>query len=1480
MNIRGVAANAAVKLIRDGRRGIPGACVIEGLGDDAETMIALLGRAGLRAYIPSTGGNKVLLSTPVKDGIAIIGKENKKAMQELRTIQQYDPHIKITNKWNQLLKNYLSCKMTRPLNVNISTYKSLGLVKPSVFYKAATAASLRAWPVNGAPNTTADLTKRWVKLSTGFLDHRARSESDKTSQNIHITGGASQPIKAKENQGNTSYNRTTISKPHHSQPSHSVQLTSSKQSTLDRGTVIDQQPEQHSQSSKKESEVSLNHSQPSHSEQLTSSKQSTPDKDTLIDQQSEQHSQSSKKESEKSLNNIGAVKKKKTHSARQKPDESKTLPTWEVTKIPSEKPKKTVKSIKEISKPIKSDQNTITDSQQTLNILRQNYTTASHIETGEKSSSSHFRWVASDYENDDFDEEMGFTKVLQTEVTENEFDSPTPKQMSDDDNQKTVSNTKTDPIPLFDEKYDSQIDQETKNNFTAESPKGMTSQPTIAIKPKTSSSGDVVISTKNNDFSDLPTWDADDVTSKGSSLEWAAAAYHDSRETNIDFVSIPPQNPDSVLTWDEVKQLPVSHEVLSSVSSTSSRMLVWKPKKKKLKLNRNFVFGSVEDWFIPETEMETSKIGLRMAHVRDVMIKKDQKSRQCLQGVLDILSPLYNDEDIKKMGGNSKVNLAIAAAKSDNVESKVQLTEPETLPQHIPSEYEATIGMLEEEDIPPANETRATQAEIERNLITQEVLLKTTKTIRKNEKVSTTLQEEDEDRANSTEIRRSFQGVRTVSNTLEIAKELLQMLNNLKLSSYAGFQTYRAALLVLANISRASTIDTLYETMLMENIKPDTRMYSLILSVWCRRSLRKTIYYINEMLIHNVNVDYKNLNYVIHAATWASDIPEEFSNGRTQLSIIHKLVSLSHDLGHTSEETVLPLLKFVNSFEEGLSIFKSIQKNCSVTHKSIQAVLQLCINLGEPDKAEEFFLTMTHFGFTPKAPQWRALLRCYESSGNDIAIVKRWDDMISDDIVPTPQAYSILLGVYQRRVTSQVTTDVTSALHKAEQHFLKAITTHGYQHNMLIWNSMCQIYCDLYCSNETVENQELGLCHLAKMKDQGLSANDRTKALYKRLTGLSMTSLDALGDVSDDKTLAKYLRIRCRLPNRVDQRTVRRKGNNKILSQYVAIIENSLQEHEEHLQGAATFTTLISLYGNVGLVDKAIYYYNKVKSLLQTSEILKTEYRSAATAMMSTYTTADSAIDVIKIWVESSKLGVLPDNYMCTQLVWGMAKGGVAVDKQLALVQHMLSIDIPLDISSIVALISSCVTYSDATDILKKFSGFSPILGEHPALLGSMLKPCAVDRDLKSAEIVFKMIPAPRNRDWIELLNVCKECGDIINFEKYRQQMSEYFTTSTSDQPDLHVVFNIAISTCYTTLSRLTAPAENLISTCLRVSNIALKELGTEASPGIINIYKSVRKLCGEDPQLSDKNIKKLTTKQRIPLSKRGLKFAKKPSLV
>eukprot|EP01060_Flectonema_neradi_P006871 TRINITY_DN1472_c0_g1_i2.p1 TRINITY_DN1472_c0_g1~~TRINITY_DN1472_c0_g1_i2.p1 ORF type:complete len:1089 (+),score=196.95 TRINITY_DN1472_c0_g1_i2:946-4212(+) len=964
----------------------------------------------------------------------------------------------------------------------------------------------------------------------------------------------------------------------------------------------------------------------------------------------------------------------------------------------------------------------------------------------------------------------------------------------------------------------------------------------------------------------LQTWHTSQLQASDSSLEWASTAYDSSRRRKSDFSSIPPVNPSSLLSWEQVKKLPIENKINPfPTTSSKSRLLTWSPRSTPLRTNRQLVLGSVEDWFIPEAELETSKVGQSMFRVKSAMSEKHRRSRKILEQIKDILLPVYEGEDLDMIGGNSLVRLAMEA--TDRKES--HQSPPEEKQERQPTEHEATMELFNEED-EDQPKVSATHAQNEASLLSQEILLKTKIVPRDQMNTPTTLQEEDEDRANSTEIRRSFQGIRTASNTVEIAKDLLQKINKMKLRSYVGFQTYRAALVVLSNLSRASTIDTLYETMICEGINVDYRMYTLIISVWCKRSLRKTLFYVNEMTKCELAIGINLLNNVIHAVCWAHDVPEDFKAGRAQLSLIHQLIALSSELSHITEETLLPLIRFANSFDEGLKVFETLKtRGCSITHKSIQAVLQLCISLGEPDRAEDFFQTMQYFDLTPQAPQWRALLRCYEASGNDKVILEKWDEMIQSGIIPTPQAYSILFGVFQRKVLASKPSDVEEVLQTVRQHFDLATTSHQYSHNMLVWNSALQIYADLYSSQPSDENQELGLNHLAKMKDVGLSANKRTKELYKQLTGLDMTNIDALGDVSDDKTLARYLRIRCRLGSRADQRNIRSTEKGSHLKQYLKLIKRALSEHDDHLKGPSTFTTLISLYGSVGQLELSEHYYLKVKSLFQTSKILATDYRSAVTAMMGAHTVKDSALGVINIWEEACALGIKPDSYMCTQLVWGLSKGGVSIEQQLLLVEKMLQVDIPLDVSAIIALLSSCACHADAIRVLDKFTGISPIFQDHPALLGAILKPCGRDKDLPSATTVFNRISKPRSRDWVELLNVCKECGDVTAFETHHEKMISFYKGDTdipvADHPDSNVISNIAITCCYNAVKDSPSIGDDVSSVCLRLSKTALMELGTNASPSIIAIYKTVRRLCGEVLNLTARDIARITSVKKNP---------------
>eukprot|EP01064_Diplonema_japonicum_P036342 TRINITY_DN8130_c0_g1_i2.p1 TRINITY_DN8130_c0_g1~~TRINITY_DN8130_c0_g1_i2.p1 ORF type:complete len:1023 (+),score=166.31 TRINITY_DN8130_c0_g1_i2:81-3071(+) len=624
--------------------------------------------------------------------------------------------------------------------------------------------------------------------------------------------------------------------------------------------------------------------------------------------------------------------------------------------------------------------------------------------------------------------------------------------------------------------------------------------------------------------------------------------------------------------------------------------------------------------------------------------------------------------------------------------------------------------------------------------------------------------EADADRRNAVAIRSRFQHIRSVSNTLELSKKIMKLVRKIKQDSYIGLQSYRQAFQALSRISRGSSISALYATMRRDGVIPDVEIYNLILSVWCKRSVEICLFYITEMVDLRMGLHVKTLNAILHAVTWCRDTSEDESAKRARMSRIQECFAIGYGVVSFTEESYTPLIEFATSFEEGMKVFAAMlsDNNVQITLKSINALLRLCVTSNEPLKSNELFQSLEEFNLTPGPSQWRLLLQSQELSGLYPEVLKTWNTMIASNVTPTSQACDILLRTYSELLKHNDGTPFLNATRivTIEKWFTLFITEYKHKGATNLWNSMLEIY--------TMKNMIVkGTVHLARMKKAGLPANSRTRALYLALTGEVMTTHDAIGSIDDDKTLAKYLREKYKLPSNNAGHQLRKKPT--AASRYRKNVLADLEAYSVH-HGPATTTTCVTLLGNSGGFSQAEDLYNQ--GMEAHDDMLPEELGDLCSAMMSVNVLRKDINAIQKISRDCVKKGGKLTPLMTTNLLWGLAKADTPLTVMLNTYENLknsLQKGEQVPTSAGVALLSSCAGYDKAMELFESLKNDMEV---SLPMIGCVLKPCGKEKSVANARKIMDMIAThgftPRDREYVQMLNVCKEAGDVESFLETR----------------------------------------------------------------------------------------------------------------
>ena len=727
------------------------------------------------------------------------------------------------------------------------------------------------------------------------------------------------------------------------------------------------------------------------------------------------------------------------------------------------------------------------------------------------------------------------------------------------------------------------------------------------------------------------------------------------------------------------------------------------------------------------------------------------------------------------------------------------------------------------------------------------------------EQLPTSQAQHDVDRKNATEIRTAFQHIRSVSFRLGIAKELNRTVAKMRAQpgGYVGLQTYRQCILVLSRVSRGSTISEYYEAMRSDQIIPDTEIFELILGVWCKRSVEKVYYYVAEMVQCGLMLSsHRIIDAAIHAVAWCRDLAPSEDHERARMARVQRLLAIAHEANYVTEEAYTPLIRFATTYEEGLNVFRAMvvaegrdHRGVEVTHKTLNALLQLCVQTASPENAERFFRVMTSCGYPAGAAQWRYLLASYEAAGRPsdvVAVFERLRErndalrkaaaqdefaaMQIQPLRPTSQSFDILLrarrDLYAACIGSRHNdVDLRGAvdeeeekpavavsfakqvegrthLRAAEAAFEEAVTEwdHGGAPNL--WNTLLEVYV-------VAQDTSKAVAHLKRMKDSGLPANARCRALYTRLTGEVMAGWDAMGRASDDPTLARFLSSRYKLSSRNAEHLMRSRGalRGRYVKRVLACVAERVEHEGESVVGALTLVTLVRLIGAAGELGLAEGFYQRVRREHAGD---KRASASAATAMMGVHTARRDMQKVMEVWRAAMASGATPDGVMCAQLLWGFAKSGVPLAEQGPVLAAMGSAGIALPENAVVALLTSAATPAEAAALFENLRGGSVGVAHTAPVLCALLKTCAKEEDAATAEAFVAEFEAAgvelRGREHIGLMNVYKEVGDLASTRRVLRALDALSLPAEDANPA--VMHTILLQAAVRSLRRSLAEAD------------------------------------------------------------------------
>eukprot|EP01063_Lacrimia_lanifica_P035323 TRINITY_DN6702_c0_g2_i1.p1 TRINITY_DN6702_c0_g2~~TRINITY_DN6702_c0_g2_i1.p1 ORF type:complete len:995 (+),score=414.61 TRINITY_DN6702_c0_g2_i1:51-3035(+) len=738
-----------------------------------------------------------------------------------------------------------------------------------------------------------------------------------------------------------------------------------------------------------------------------------------------------------------------------------------------------------------------------------------------------------------------------------------------------------------------------------------------------------------------------------------------------------------------------------------------------------------------------------------------------------------------------------------------------------------------------------------------------------------TQRDDDNDRRNAVALRRRFQHIRAVSERLPLAKKLVKMLNGMRATGYVGIQTYRVAFLALSRMARGSTLDAVYERMKLDGVRPDQKMFNLVLQVWSKRSVMQTRHYLGEMIRLGVAGDYirwggdvhELLGMVAHAAAFGGDVPpDEHARPARQRRVAAALAIARDRKVQVRESAYIPFLMLSPSYEDAVEVVRQMlrEPGVRVTAKALNAVLYVCVATGAPQHAEAFLKLIEDLKYPVGAPQYRALLQAYERVGDAAGVHSAWARMVDAGVVPTSRAYAVLFRTYLAQIAPPDAAMAlgegkgaapeeqpgfgaqyqrTAALAAAKRHFDAAVGEHGHAGAVNLWNSMLEVYVAAGVEGDAV-------AHLARMKAAGLPANARCRALYERLTGTPMKGWQTLGKIDDDKTLAHYLSLRYKLPSKNAEYAVRKRP--ALAAKYTAALEADLKEHSV-CYGPTTASICVKLYS--GLADVAAARAHFDAFARDFPNATPEEVTDAAVAMMGGYTNVRDLDKVMDTWHAAKALGGVPSPLMCAQLLWGLVKAGARAPRVQALMKGMVAAGVELPETAAVAAISACATTAEA-EAAREECGAAVT----PQVVGAMLKAAAREKSLAGAQRVFGLLQAhgvaPRAREYIALMNVCKEEGDVDALLATQRLMS------TADLPahdvDVYVVQSIVLHCLRNAVADASAapPTDDRRAFCLSLARHAVAQVpppphAPQAAADVRAMAKAAREVytaCGAEP--------------------------------